>query len=108
MIAEWANVDPFQLLKPTFGGSGYDIVAAKANGPMLFQKFNGKNRWDKSDFNPKRGRNRTLDAVCDTLENIHLPISNLTFLRKRRKPLKGSVRTLILSLRKQIKEVGLS
>ena len=52
MIAEWAKVDPFELLKNTFGGSGYDIVAAKAEGPMLFQKFNGVNRWDKSQFNP--------------------------------------------------------
>lgn len=52
MIAEWANVDPFSLLENTLGGSGYDIAAAKANGPLLFQKFNGKNRWDKSMFNP--------------------------------------------------------
>lgn len=52
MIADWADVDPFVLLKNTMGGSGYDIVAAKAEGPMLFQKFNGKNRWDKSGFNP--------------------------------------------------------
>lgn len=52
MIAEWAEVDAFQLLEVTFGGSGYDIVAATADGPMLFQKFNGKNRWDRSNFNP--------------------------------------------------------
>lgn len=53
MIAEWAEVDPFQLLENTFGGSGYDIVAAKSEGPLLFQKFNGNNRWDKSNFNPE-------------------------------------------------------
>jgi mevalonate kinase len=53
MIAEWAQVDPFLLLENTLGGSGYDIVAAKAKGPMLFQKFNGNNRWDRSDFNPE-------------------------------------------------------
>lgn len=52
MIAEWAKVDPFELLERTFGGSGYDIVAATAEGPMLFQKFNDRNRWDKSLFNP--------------------------------------------------------
>jgi mevalonate kinase len=53
MIAEWAEVDPFQLLETTFGGSGYDIVAAKSEGPLLFQKFNGNNRWDKSGFDPE-------------------------------------------------------
>jgi len=52
MVAEWAQIDAFQLLKNTFGGSGYDIVTTTAEGPMLFQKFNGNNRWDKSNFNP--------------------------------------------------------
>lgn len=52
MIAQWAKVDPFQLLEYTFGGSGYDIAAATAEGPLLFQKFNGNNRWDRSPFNP--------------------------------------------------------
>lgn len=53
MIAQWAAVDPFQLLEYTFGGSGYDIAAATAEGPLLFQKFNGNNRWDRSLFNPE-------------------------------------------------------
>jgi mevalonate kinase len=52
MLATWAKVDPFELLQETFGGSGYDIVAATAEGPMLFQKFNGKNRWESSGFDP--------------------------------------------------------
>lgn len=52
MLASWAKVDPFELLQETFGGSGYDIVAATAEGPMLFQKFNGKNRWESSGFDP--------------------------------------------------------
>jgi mevalonate kinase len=52
MIAEWAQIDPFVLLEETFGGSGYDIVAAKAEGPVLFQKFNEQNRWDKASFDP--------------------------------------------------------
>ncbi|MFK7798026.1 MAG: GYDIA family GHMP kinase [Aureispira sp.] len=53
MIAQWAQVDPFELLDYTFGGSGYDIAAATAKGPLLFQKFNGNNRWDRSLFNPE-------------------------------------------------------
>lgn len=52
MVADWAEIDAFQLLNNTFGGSGYDLIAAKADGPMLFQNFNGENRWDKSNFNP--------------------------------------------------------
>ena len=37
-LAKWANVDPFRLLDDTFGGSGYDIACAWANGPLLYQR----------------------------------------------------------------------
>jgi len=36
-IADWLQVDPYQLLKNTFGGSGYDIACAKANGPIFYR-----------------------------------------------------------------------
>ena len=35
-IAEWADVNPYQLLMDTFGGSGYDIACAGADGPVLY------------------------------------------------------------------------
>ena len=35
-IAGWANVDPYKLLQITFGGSGYDIACAKAQGPVVY------------------------------------------------------------------------
>ena len=41
-IAQWAHVDAFQLLKNSFGGSGYDIAAAQHTTPILFQLSNGK------------------------------------------------------------------
>jgi mevalonate kinase len=37
MLAEWSGADPFELLEKTFGGSGYDIAAAKAKGPFFYQ-----------------------------------------------------------------------
>ena len=36
-LAQWANVDPYELLKLTFGGSGYDIACATAEGPIYYQ-----------------------------------------------------------------------
>lgn len=36
-LAQWAKIDPFELLKDTFGGSGYDIACANASGPILYQ-----------------------------------------------------------------------
>ncbi|MCK8480498.1 GYDIA family GHMP kinase [Psychroserpens algicola] len=36
-IANWANVNPYQLLEATFGGSGYDIACASANSSLTYQ-----------------------------------------------------------------------
>lgn len=36
-LARWADVDPYELLKLTFGGSGYDVACATANQPLYYQ-----------------------------------------------------------------------
>lgn len=40
-IAQWAEVNPFELLFKSFGGSGYDIACAKNDTPILYQLNNG-------------------------------------------------------------------
>lgn len=37
-LAQWATVDPFELLEMTFGGSGYDIACAGAKQAITFYK----------------------------------------------------------------------
>ena len=37
LLSEWAGVDPFKLLKSTFGGSGYDVAAAVQPGPFTYR-----------------------------------------------------------------------
>ncbi len=36
-LAEWGEADPWTLLEQTFGGSGYDLACAGADGPLLYQ-----------------------------------------------------------------------
>ena len=36
-LARWANVNPYELLKLTFGGSGYDIACATADRAIYYQ-----------------------------------------------------------------------
>jgi mevalonate kinase len=36
-IAQWANIDAYQLLEDTFGGSGYDIACAQHNSSITYQ-----------------------------------------------------------------------
>lgn len=52
-IAQWAYVSPFELLKKTIGGSGYDIACAQAMGPIVYRKFEGKPQWETASFNPQ-------------------------------------------------------
>jgi len=36
-IAYWAQVNPYQLLELTFGGSGYDIACAQTDCPLIYR-----------------------------------------------------------------------
>ena len=51
-LAQWADVNPYELLKLTFGGSGYDIACATAEGPIYYQPIDGKPQVDTIDFAP--------------------------------------------------------
>lgn len=62
-VAQWAYVSPFELLKNTIGGSGYDIACAQALGPIKFQIIDKKPQWETAAFNP---------SFTDELFFIHL------------------------------------
>lgn len=58
-IAQWANIDAFELSDNTFGGSGYDIACASAKTAITYQikrKTNSKTAYREvlvANFNPK-------------------------------------------------------
>ena len=41
-LAQYAKVNPYELLKLTFGGSGYDIACATAEQPIYYQLVNNR------------------------------------------------------------------
>lgn len=51
-LAQWAKVNPYELLKLTFGGSGYDIACASAPQPILYQIVGEKPMNQSVEFNP--------------------------------------------------------
>lgn len=51
-IAQWAKVNPYQLLFDSFGGSGYDIACARALSPILYQLNNKTPNAYPIDFQP--------------------------------------------------------
>ncbi|MEM1257638.1 MAG: GYDIA family GHMP kinase [Bacteroidota bacterium] len=51
-IAQWASVNPYELLQNTFGGSGYDIACAQHNSPILYQLKDGNPIVESTAFAP--------------------------------------------------------
>ncbi|QED38197.1 GHMP kinase [Antarcticibacterium arcticum] len=51
-VAQWFRIDPYELLKNTFGGSGYDIAAAQNEEPITFQLTKEKQSVLISNFDP--------------------------------------------------------
>lgn len=62
-IANWANVNAHDLLKATFGGSGYDISCARHNKPILYHIDQGLPIAQELDWEP---------PFIDSLYFIHL------------------------------------
>jgi mevalonate kinase len=51
-IANWAEVDPYELLELTFGGSGYDIACAQNDSAIIYQLQGKKPIVERLNFIP--------------------------------------------------------
>jgi mevalonate kinase len=51
-IAQWLEINAFELLKNSFGGSGYDIACAQNDLPIFYQIIDGKPEVEIVNFNP--------------------------------------------------------
>lgn len=95
-IANWAKVNPYELLENTFGGSGYDIACAQHNSPILFTKQNAEIIVEEVNFNP---------TFKDQLYFVHLnKKQNSREGIERYKKLKGNMTSEI----KQISELSVA
>lgn len=56
-IAQWAEVDAFELLFKTMGGSGYDIACGMNDSPIIYQKEGGKTNVQAVNFDPPFAEN---------------------------------------------------
>jgi len=51
-IAQWAQIDAYDLLLHTLGGSGYDVACAQHDKPIIYQLKEGKPLMREVDFYP--------------------------------------------------------
>ena len=56
-IAQWFQIDAFELLNKSFGGSGYDIACAQNNNPITYSIVNGKPKVRQVVFEPEFSQN---------------------------------------------------
>jgi mevalonate kinase len=52
LLAQWADVNPYEVLRQTMGGSGYDIACATASQSIIYRLENGSPIVEKIDFRP--------------------------------------------------------
>ena len=51
-IAQWANINAYELLEKSFGGSGYDIACAQQDTAILYQRNGIKPKITSVNFDP--------------------------------------------------------
>ncbi|GAA4064387.1 GYDIA family GHMP kinase [Flavobacterium cheonanense] len=51
-IAQWLEIDAYDLLKRSFGGSGYDLACAQNDSAIIYQLVNEKPTVEKITFEP--------------------------------------------------------
>lgn len=51
-IAQWLQIDAFELLRKSFGGSGYDLACAQNNSPILYRLVDEKPVVETIAFEP--------------------------------------------------------
>lgn len=51
-LANWLDIDAYELLNKSFGGSGYDIACAQNDNPLVYQLKNGRPNIQKVAFHP--------------------------------------------------------
>ena len=56
-IAQWFQIDAFELLNKSFGGSGYDIACAQNNTPITYSIVNRKPEVKQVVFEPEFTKN---------------------------------------------------
>lgn len=86
MIAQWAEVDPYELLWNSFGGSGYDIACARASSPILYQLTEGKAKVYPIYYNPPFAASLFF-VYLNKKQNSREGIALYEGLKKNKKPL---------------------
>jgi mevalonate kinase len=95
-IALWAGVNPFHLHRLVSKGSGYDVVCARAEGPVIFTLQKEDYTVEKTDFHPafadhiyfiylghKQDSAKSVDAFLSEAKSFDKQIESISNLTMR-------------------------
>ncbi|HBK83786.1 MAG TPA: GHMP kinase, partial [Flavobacterium sp.] len=74
-LGQWLQIDAFQLLKNSFGGSGYDIACAQINQSIIYYLQNEKPFFETVFFNPSF-KKHIYFVYLNTKQNSKTAITN--------------------------------
>lgn len=80
-LSKLFNINPYQLLELTFGGSGYDLACAVHHTPIIFQKNGNEKLIKPSDFHPSFKENLYF-LYLNQKQNSREGIANYRSLKK--------------------------
>ena len=89
-IANWANVDAYQLLQLSFGGSGYDIASAKNDSPIIYQLKNNTSIVETLELN-WNFKDQLFFVYLNKKQNSHSAINSY---QKKEKPSEGIIKKI--------------
>lgn len=92
-IGQWLQIDPFELLNKSFGGSGYDIACAQTNLPIVYQLENNVPHFKPVHFNPKF-KEHIHFVYLNQKQSSKSAISNYVTQRHKAGPILSKINTI--------------
>lgn len=89
-LAQWAKIDPYQLLDASFGGSGYDIACASAKKSITYRLSNNNRNITEVDFDPVF-KDHLYFVHLNTKMNSRKAIAHYRSLTKDISPIKKTI-----------------
>jgi mevalonate kinase len=92
-IGQWLQIDSFELLSKSFGGSGYDIACAKTNSPIIYHLENETPHFKTVNFNPQFKENIHF-VYLNQKQSSKSAISNYVTQRHKVAPVLSKINTI--------------
>ena len=96
-IAQWFEINAFELLKNSFGGSGYDIACAQNNTALIYQLTNEKPIVEKVSFNPEF-KEKIYFLYLNQKQNSKAAIATYYSKQQNIEPVKAKIDAITLEL----------